>query len=133
MIHSDKAINWKEKENTDRLGTSVTACHKDNKSVLKYGIIFWGGDHKDFKDIFKLQKKCIRAIKGGKNRVSCRNLFRELKTLMGISLYIFEIICFMKKKIRFTLPSTLMSMVIILVINEIYIFNFVILSVVKEA
>jgi hypothetical protein len=32
-----------------------------------------------------------------KNRVSCRNLFHELKFLIGTSLYIFEIICFMNK------------------------------------
>jgi hypothetical protein len=68
------------------------------ESVLKYGITFWGGVHKDFKDIFKLQKKCIRVIKGEKNGLSCRNLFHELKIFTGISLYIFQIICFMKKK-----------------------------------
>jgi hypothetical protein len=66
-----------------------------------------------------------------KNRVSCRNLFRELKILTGTSLYIFEIVFFMKK-IRFILPSTLMSMIIIPSINKIYIYNFVILSIVKE-
>jgi hypothetical protein len=38
------------------------------------------------------------------------DLFRELKILTGTSLYIFEIVCFMKK-IRFILPSTLMPMV----------------------
>jgi hypothetical protein len=100
--------------------------------VLKYGIIFWGGIQKDFKTIFKQQKKCVRVIKGEKNRVSCRNLFCELKILTGTSLYIFEIICFMKKKIRFVLPSTLMSMIIIPLINKIDICNFVILSIVKE-
>jgi hypothetical protein len=30
------------------------------ESVLKSGIIFWGGVHKDFKDIFKLQKNVKR-------------------------------------------------------------------------
>jgi hypothetical protein len=35
------------------------------ESVLKYGI-FWGGVQKDFKTLFKLQKKCVRAIKGEK-------------------------------------------------------------------
>jgi hypothetical protein len=41
----------------------INVYHAKFESVLKYGIIFWGGDHKDFKDIFKLQKKCIRVIK----------------------------------------------------------------------
>jgi hypothetical protein len=36
------------------------------------------------------------------NRVSCRNLFRELKILTDKSLYIFEIICFMKKNKIYT-------------------------------
>jgi hypothetical protein len=67
------------------------------ESVLKYGIIFWGGVQKDFKTLFKLQKNVLRVIKGEKNRMSCRNLFRELKILTGTSLYLFEI-CFMKKK-----------------------------------
>jgi hypothetical protein len=35
------------------------------ESVLKYGNTFWGGVHKDFKNLFKLQKKCVRVIKGG--------------------------------------------------------------------
>jgi hypothetical protein len=59
---------------------------------------FGGGVQKDLKNVFKLQKKCVRLIKGEKNRVSCRNLFCELRILTGISLYIFEIICVMKKK-----------------------------------
>jgi hypothetical protein len=63
---------------------------------------FWGGVHKDFKILFKLQKKYVRVIKGEKNRVSCRNLLRELKILTGTSLYIFEIICFTEKKIYTT-------------------------------
>jgi hypothetical protein len=35
------------------------------------------------------------------------------------------------KKIRFILPNTMMSMIIISSINKIYIYNFVILSIVK--
>jgi hypothetical protein len=50
------------------------------------------------KTLFKLQKKCVRVIKGEKNRVSCRNLFRKLNILTATSLYIFEIIMFYEKK-----------------------------------
>jgi hypothetical protein len=71
------------------------------------------------------------VIKGEEDRISFRNLFRELKILTGTSLYIFEIIYFIKK-IRFILPSTLMTMIIIPFINEIYIYNFVIPSVLKR-
>ena len=41
-------------------------------------------------------------IKGVKNRVSCRNLFHELKTLTVTSLYIFEILCFIIKNKIYT-------------------------------
>jgi hypothetical protein len=40
------------------------------ESVLKYGIIFWGGIQKDFKTLFKLQKKRVKVIKGERHRVS---------------------------------------------------------------
>jgi hypothetical protein len=63
----------------------INAYYAKFESVLEYSIIFWGGVQKDFKDIFKLQKKCIMVIKGVKNRVSWRNLIREFKILMGIS------------------------------------------------
>jgi hypothetical protein len=109
----------------------INVCHAKFKSVLKYGIIFWGGVQKDFETVFKLQKKCIRVIKGVKNRVSCRNLFCVLKILTGTSLYIFEILCLIKK-IRFILPSILMSMVTIPFIDIICMYNFVKLSVAKE-
>jgi hypothetical protein len=37
------------------------------QSVLKYGIIFWGGVQKDSETLFKLQKKCVSV---GKKSVS---------------------------------------------------------------
>jgi hypothetical protein len=114
-----------------RLSEPINVYHAKFESVLKYNIIFWGGVQKDFETLFKMQKKCIKVIKGIKNRVSCRNLFRELKILTGTSLYIFEILCFIKK-IKFILPSVRMSMVTIPIINMICMYNFVILSVAKE-
>ncbi|PNF17023.1 hypothetical protein B7P43_G02754 [Cryptotermes secundus] len=72
------------------------------ESVLKYGIIFWGGVKKDSETLFKLQKKCLRVVKGVRNRVSCRNLFREFKILTVTSLYIFEILCFIIKNRIYT-------------------------------
>jgi hypothetical protein len=76
------------------------------ESVLKYGIFFGVVSKRILKPYLNCKKKCVRVIKGEKNRVSCRNLFRELKILTGTSLYIFEIICFKKKnKIYTTLYS----------------------------
>jgi hypothetical protein len=45
------------------------------ESVLKCGIIFWGGVQKDSETLLKLQKKCVREVKGVKNGVPCRIFF----------------------------------------------------------
>jgi hypothetical protein len=44
------------------------------ESILKYGILFWGGGQKENQTVFKIQKKILRLIKGVNNRVSCRDL-----------------------------------------------------------
>jgi hypothetical protein len=72
------------------------------ESVLKYGILFWGGQLKDMETVFKVQKKCLRVIKGVNYRVSCRSMFGELKILTVTSLYIFEILCFIIKNEIYT-------------------------------
>jgi hypothetical protein len=66
-------------------------------------VIFLGGWlQKDSETLFKLQKKCVRVVKGVKNGVSCINLFCELKILTVTSLYIFEILCFIIKNKIYT-------------------------------
>jgi hypothetical protein len=67
------------------------------ESILKYGIIFWGGGPKTPKQLLKLKKKSLKVIMGIKNRASCRSLFSELEILTVTSLYIFEILCFIIK------------------------------------
>ena len=66
------------------------------QSRLRYGIIFWGGDKK-YTKIFRLQKKVIRLITGTHKGESCRPIFRRFQILTLSSLYIFEILCFLKK------------------------------------
>jgi hypothetical protein len=51
------------------------------ESILKYGIIFWGGSQKENQMIFKIQKKCLRLIKRVNNGVSCRGLFSDFGIL----------------------------------------------------
>ena len=76
------------------------------ESIFKYGIMFWGGGGKEIDTVFKVQKKCIRAIMGVDNRASCRRLFGELEILTVTSLYILEILCFIiKNRIYTTLNS----------------------------
>jgi hypothetical protein len=51
-------------------------------SILKYGIISWGGGCKEVEAVFKnLKKKCLRVIMGVNSRVSCRKLFCDLEIL----------------------------------------------------
>jgi hypothetical protein len=66
-------------------------------------IIFWGGGSKDPKTVFKVQKECLGVIMGIKNRASCRSLFSEFEILTVISLYIFEILCFIIKNRIYTI------------------------------
>jgi hypothetical protein len=66
------------------------------QSQLKYGIIFWGSV-KDSLKVFIAQKKVMRLIAGVNKRVSCRGIFSEFKTLTLPSLYILEVLCFIKK------------------------------------
>ena len=66
------------------------------ESRLRYGIMFWGGDGKSIR-IFRLQKKVIKLVTGTHKRRSCRPIFRKFKILILVSLYIFEMLCFLKK------------------------------------
>jgi len=66
------------------------------QSRLRYGIMFWGGDGKSIK-IFRLQKKVIWLITGVHKCESCRPIFRKYQILTLASLYIFEMLCFLKK------------------------------------
>jgi hypothetical protein len=63
---------------------------------LKYGIIFWGGSS-DSISIFKLKKRVIRIISGASTNSSCRQIFKDYNILTVASLYILEVICFIKK------------------------------------
>lgn len=64
-------------------------------SLLSYGIVFWGSSS-ELQEIFKIQKWSIRIIKKISNRTSCRPFFKELSILPLPSLYIFELLTFVK-------------------------------------
>jgi hypothetical protein len=66
------------------------------QSCLKYGIIFWGESNESL-SIFKLQKRVIRIISGASTNSSCRQIFKDYNILTVASLYILEVICFIKK------------------------------------
>jgi len=48
-------------------------------SIISHSLLFWGNSPYSLK-IFRLQKKIIRIMTGSGSRVSCRNLFRKLKS-----------------------------------------------------
>lgn len=112
-LQIDNKLNWKEQiENVSKklnrfsyalymlrkvvdVTAVLTAYHGYVVSTLRYGIIFWGnGINREI--AFKSQKKCIRAIFSLKRTDSCKPYFKRHKLLTMPSLYIYEIIMFIK-------------------------------------
>lgn len=109
----DKKLNWKDhiellvkKVNTAsyalfKLSTVLkvdgllTAYHGLVSSCLRYGVIFWGNST-DKELVFKAQKKSIRAMFKLLPTDSCKPYFQKYKILTLPSLYIFEIVMFVK-------------------------------------
>ena len=63
---------------------------------LRYGIILWGGAKESVKAL-RIQKKVIRLITGLKRLESCRQKFKENRIITVTSMYILEVLCFIKK------------------------------------
>ena len=66
------------------------------QSKIRYGIILWGRSTECVK-IFRIQKKVIRMITGLNRGESCKQKFKDLGILTVASLYVFEVLCYMKK------------------------------------
>jgi hypothetical protein len=66
------------------------------QSQLRYAIILWEGTKESIK-ILPIQEKVIRLITGLKRSESCRQTFKENRILMVTSLYVLEVVCFVKK------------------------------------
>jgi hypothetical protein len=56
----------------------------------------WGGGELSIR-IFRIQRRVIRSMVGVSASMSYRQLFKELNILMLASLYILEVICFIRK------------------------------------
>jgi hypothetical protein len=63
---------------------------------MRYGITLWGGTTESIK-ILRIQKKVIRLITALKRCESCRQKFKENRILIVTSLYVLEVVCFIKK------------------------------------
>jgi len=69
-------------------------------SPLRRGIILWGrgrGGTKESIKALRIQKKVIRLITGIRKYESCRQKFEDNRILTVTSMYILEVLCFIKK------------------------------------
>jgi hypothetical protein len=67
------------------------------ESHLRYSIVLWGLSSKaNLNRIFVLQKKAIRCICRLRPRDTCKDKFKELQILTVPSLFIFEVIMYVK-------------------------------------
>lgn len=76
------------------------------ESRIRYGIVCWGNSC-DTSRAFRMQKRAVRAMVGVRDRrVSCRPIFEALGILPLPSLFIFEILIFIRgHKANFRLNS----------------------------
>ena len=65
-------------------------------SIISYAIIFWGHIAPSTR-VFRLQKRIVRIMMGGRSKDSCRKLFTSLEILPLPSLYIFSLLRFVIK------------------------------------
>lgn len=70
--------------------------HANVEAVMRYGIIFWGGNMK-LNSVFIAQKRIIRTIGNMNYRESCRGKFKSLFMLTIYGLYIYECLLFVFK------------------------------------
>ncbi|CAK1595268.1 unnamed protein product [Parnassius mnemosyne] len=75
---------------------ALCAYHGYVSSVLSYGILLWGNSV-DIKKVFRVQKKCVRAIYGAWCTDSCKPLFKKYNILTLPCLYIKEVCLFVKQ------------------------------------
>lgn len=116
-IHIDNALNWEIHIDylCKKLSSTCFALHRLSKltsisvvlsyyyaqfySRVKYGIVFWGSSH-FLERLFKIQKMAVRNIRGLNKTVSCRNVFKELHILTIPSIYIYELVIFVKQNLN---------------------------------
>jgi len=70
--------------------------------LLRFGILFWRGAGGELTArILRIKKRVIRSMAGVRTRTSCRQLSKELNILTLVSLYIMEVICYIRKHHQF--------------------------------
>jgi hypothetical protein len=74
---------------------ALTAYHGYVASTLRYGLIIWGNSV-EVDRVFKIQKKCIRALSGAWFLDSCQPYFKRLGVLPLPCMYIMDMCMFVK-------------------------------------
>lgn len=68
-------------------------------SIMSYGIILWGCSS-DNERVLKMQKRALRVLVGAAYRDSCRDYFRQQGILTSISVYIFEVLVYVRSHLN---------------------------------
>jgi len=68
------------------------------RSLIRYGIILCIVEIESAK-VLKMQERVLSVIKGMNKRQFYRQIFKQLKILTATALYIFEVLCYLKKNI----------------------------------
>lgn len=115
-IHIDMSLDWKSHvtavcskcaskcfalkrlRQITSINTIKTYYFANMESHIRYGILFWGNSTTANR-VFLLQKRAIRNMFGLGYRESCKSTFIKQKILTLPSLYIFEIIKFVKENL----------------------------------
>lgn len=80
--------------------TLLTVYYGHFYSVLAYGIILWGGTN--IHEVFLIQKRAVRIIKGLRWDESCRGHFKSINLLTIPAIYVYECLKFaFKNKTKF--------------------------------
>ena len=82
--------NIQHTEHGESLKSRIVYYSYFNLVVMNYGLPFWGNSAHSVQ-IFRMQNNMIRIMLGCKCRVSCRNLFMKLMSLLSASQYIFSV------------------------------------------
>jgi len=57
--------------------------------------VFWGGEGNSVK-MFRVPKKVLRLLIGVYKLETCMSIFRKFQILTQVSMYILELLCFIK-------------------------------------
>lgn len=84
------------------LQTMWIIYHANFESLLRFGLIFWGGSSFSTR-VFLVQKRALRIILGLSQIQSCRSKFKNNNLLTLYGMYIFECVLFLfKNKFKFS-------------------------------